>query len=72
MVHPPWHQQIVDHVERQQRLHRIIREPLAPLGEAQIPEALRMAEKGAVVVVDLFEVGRCFGDRHGCTLPMAA
>ena len=31
-----------------------------------------MAEERAVVAVDLLEVGRCFGDAHGCTLPMAA
>ncbi len=49
LLDPPGQQQIIDHVEHQQRLHGIIREALARLGEAEVAEALGMAEEGAVV-----------------------
>src|SRR3546814_4185173 len=41
-------QQIIDHVEHEQSLHRIIGETLAPLDEGEIAEPLGVAEEGAV------------------------
>src|SRR5437764_1402780 len=58
-------QQVIDHVKRQQRLHGVIREALAGLGEAEETKPLRMTEKSAVVVGALFEIGCGFGDCHG-------
>src|SRR3954447_25970473 len=58
-------QEIIDHVEREQRLHGIIREALAGLGEPEEAEALGMAKKCAVVAVALLEIGGEFGDGHG-------
>ena len=65
----PGQQQIIDHVEHEQRLHGIIREALARLGEAEVAEALGVAEEGAVVAVALFEVGRRFGNGHAALSP---
>jgi hypothetical protein len=41
-------QQLLGHVEDEQRLHAVIGEPLPGLGEGEVAEALGMAEEGAV------------------------
>src|SRR5258705_13962715 len=64
MLHPPRQEQVIDHVEHQQRLHGIIREALAGLSEAEVAEPLGVAEEGAVVAVALFENGRGGGNRY--------
>ena len=43
-------QQLLDHVERQQRGHPVIGKALPHFGEGEIGEAARVAEKGVVVV----------------------
>ena len=72
MLDVPRQQQVIDHVEREQRLHGVIREALARLGEAEEAEALGVAEEGAVVAVALFEIGGGFGDGQLCVLPCGA
>ena len=62
MLDMPRQQQILDHVEDKQRLHRIIGKALAPFRESQIPQTLGMAEKGTVAL--LFEVGRRVCNGH--------
>ena len=49
-------EQVIDHVEREQRLHGVIREALACLGEAEKPKALRVPEERAVIAIDLLQV----------------
>ena len=61
---PLGQQQVVDHVEHQQRLHRIVRKPLAPFDHGEEAEPLGMAEKGAVVRGEV-EFGRGFGGGQG-------
>src|SRR5437588_128767 len=58
-------QQVIDHVERQQRLHGVIREALACLGEAEETKPLWMTEESAVVVGALFKIWSGIGDGHG-------
>ena len=65
-------QQVVDHVEHEQRLHGIIGESLAGRGEAEKAEALGVAEEGSVVAVDLLEIRSRVGNRHPCALPLKA
>src|SRR6185437_9811083 len=67
LLHAAGHEQVIDHVEDQQSLHRIIREALARLGEAEEAQPLWMTEEGAVVVSPLLKVGSGFGDRHRST-----
>ena len=68
----PGQQQVIDHVEREQRLHGIIRETLARLSETEEAETLGMAKEGAIVPIDLLEVRRGVGNAHDCALPLAA
>ena len=42
-------QQVIDHVEHEQRLHGVIREALAAFGEAEVAEALGVTEEGAIL-----------------------
>src|SRR3546814_18098550 len=55
----PRQQQLLGHVEDQQRLHPVVGEPFLGLGERQISQRLGMAQEGAVVVADC-----CGGHRN--------
>ena len=59
-------QQVVDHVQGQQRLHRVVAEALAALDDGEEAEALGLAEEGAVVAVgdDVEPFGLGFGYGH--------
>jgi hypothetical protein len=57
-------QQFLGHVEHQQRLHGVVGEALPSLGKGQIAEPARMAEEGAVVVIDDVELRCGFGSGH--------
>jgi hypothetical protein len=67
MLHAAGDEQIVDHVEREQRLHGVIGKALAPFGEAEIAEALGMTEERAVLVRADFIVRRGVGNGHRST-----
>ena len=69
MLHAAGDEQVIDHVQGQKRLHRIVREALAALGEAEIAEALGVAEEGAVRAVALLEVRRRVCNGHDGILP---
>ena len=64
LLHLARHEQVIDHVEHEQRLHRVIGEALAGLGEAEIAEALRMADESPIQWVDMLQVRLCVGHRH--------
>src|SRR6476469_7486704 len=69
LLHALRHEEVIDHIEHQQRLHGVVREALTGFGKAEEAEAFGMAEEGAIVAVDLLEVGCCVGNGHRWTVP---
>ena len=59
-------QQIIGHVEDEQRLHAVIGEALPRLGEGEIAEPLGVAEEGAVAAVGAAVRARAWLRRRSC------